>query len=257
MALSSRLLTFGLLAIGSCGGTASDVDNSNNAGAGVAYETGLIFVRQVQAPDWGQCSYSSDPMATSRLRGKLDLMLTTRYQAALLVGSLPVHTDAGALAAVTLQRVEVVVVTAAGTVLFTSSEPASGFVPPAHGDVPGWGLTLVDLIGGANGAGLGAALGLPTTRSDEYATVTANIKVKGTTLEGRPVVAENFSFPIDVCSGCLLTFPVAANISGMPEPNCMNLSESDYDTPCLFGQDDWVDCRLCHVRLGSSDPCQP
>jgi len=223
------------------------------------YVPGYIFVRQVQRPSPADCAYTADPSALTLLRGTIDLMLTSRYRAVLLVGTWP-QGDAGDgldATGVTIEGAETVVEASDGHRLLSSNEPGPGFVDPPAGAEPGWGLIEVDLISGANGANLSQTLGLPQTRGDNYVTVVSSISVRGRTIAGRPVVADNFKFPVDVCYGCLLRFPQEANdTTEVKQPNCMSPGSAEYASPCFFGQDDPVDCRVCKQHL-DPDTCEP
>ncbi|MCA9562001.1 MAG: hypothetical protein KC561_00865 [Myxococcales bacterium] len=86
-----------------------------------------------------------------------------------------------------------------------------------------------------------------TTRNDSR-TVKVRIQLFGTTTAGRDVESNQFVYTINVCQGCLLEFPLEAQVE--PGPNCQaDFSSSDFSSPCNPGQDDKIDCRLCRQIL--------
>jgi hypothetical protein len=91
----------------------------------------------------------------------------------------------------------------------------------------------VDLRESLEGEGLGSSV-----------TVVAEVRVFGHTLGGDEIESAIFNFPIDVCYGCLVAFPLEAVENG----SCLNATEAapDFDG-CRAGQDDPIDCRACVV----------
>ena len=84
------------------------------------------------------------------------------------------------------------------------------------------------------------------------------IQVSGKTLDGSPVSSGEFLFPLTVCKGCLLTFPPEAADPG--RPNCRNEDGvSGLESPCIVGQDEPVDCRLCRIgkAQAAKGDCEP
>ncbi len=74
----------------------------------------------------------------------------------------------------------------------------------------------------------------------------ARVVVSGTTLDGARVKSPAFSFPIAVCTGCLVDYPLGADDPALPGYQCtVGDSATSIDWPCRKGQDDLVDCRLC------------
>ena len=56
-----------------------------------------------------------------------------------------------------------------------------------------------------------------------------------------------FEYPIDVCFGCLVSFPPDSVDTSKPQPNCLAPlpgASGDY-APCITGQDQPIDCRMC------------
>jgi hypothetical protein len=73
----------------------------------------------------------------------------------------------------------------------------------------------------------------------------------GQTTGGNTIQSDEFEFPVDVCDGCLITFPAADDnpLPSLPQPNCLlaasNSSSSSVPTPCFPGQDFAVECAVC------------
>jgi hypothetical protein len=91
---------------------------------------------------------------------------------------------------------------------------ASAYVPPALGILPGAGTGLVEIIPASVGTELAGALGSGAT------TVVARVTFFGRTTGGTVIDASPWTWPIDVCTGCL-------------EAPCGTMLVS----PCLVGQD--------------------
>ena len=83
-------------------------------------------------------------------------------------------------------------------------------------------------------------------------TILARIKVSGRTSAGNTVGSNEFTYPINVCYGCLLDVPPDAIDPSLPTPNCRApLAENLQLEPiCRRGQDRPVDCRQFCPTLG-------
>jgi hypothetical protein len=65
----------------------------------------------------------------------------------------------------------------------------------------------------------------------------------GATLDGQSVQSDEFSFPVDVCNGCLITF---TNNPMLPIPNCAPGPNRPVPSmPCAIGEDLPTDCSAC------------
>lgn len=225
-------------ALAGCDGSVEPVVHSDES----------VFIKQVVKPDATACTYAAEPTADSVLRGTLDLAFARRYRAALLVGNSTSSrvgmTDAG-----------VTLIAEDGSILSSSSAYLGGFVDAKTGDEPGWGVVLVDLI---DDPSLPEALGFtsPSTRSVDSFAVLAEVTVGGSTSGGGRTTS-TFRFPIDVCHGCLVTFPVDATDPALATPNCLSVMDTPQQTPCFVGQDDDVDCRICKAEGFAPDMCNP
>ncbi|MCB9507095.1 MAG: hypothetical protein H6698_03285 [Myxococcales bacterium] len=101
-------------------------------------------------------------------------------------------------------------------------------------------------------------------RQGTHITLNLHIKYFGETYSGREVDSNEFIYPIELCYGCLLNFPVAAvDFSYDVLPNCRNIGDTEIALPCFPGQDDIVDCRaVCPIVtvVPDADPegiCEP
>jgi len=77
----------------------------------------------------------------------------------------------------------------------------------------------------------------------------------GQTLGGQSVESNESQFPVNVCNGCLVYFPPAADDPARPGVDCAAAGE-DVPVPCVFGQDEAIDCRLCN-ELPICNPAVP
>jgi hypothetical protein len=97
-------------------------------------------------------------------------------------------------------------------------------------------------------------------------TVLVSLTIVGETASGAPLETNQFTFPLDICAGCLVSFPTDAlqsdgDGSSTCDPSLRDAAfEGDRDQPCALGQDEPVDCSTCH-SLALSDAakalCEP
>jgi hypothetical protein len=211
--------------------------------------------------------YSNDPTSPAYGNGVLDLMLASEYRATLLVGNQMVPRGSSDLvraetSRIQLNEAEVTVEFADGTTVNSFTIPGNGFVDPSTGTEPGWGTFRTVLIDSATANGLRGALGAGSgTRSTKIGRVVTVVKVFGKTLGGRNVETGEFRYPIEVCYGCSVSFPASRTLVDgvLPEPNCKGCAAAtDIPELCAMGQDEPVDCCLCHQALGAENPlCEP
>lgn len=214
------LFSAGLLAIGALISASGCADNNS-----------MMFVRGVIALDYVNCIAKADPSNTYLPYGTLDTAFRDTYTAFLLVGNqLTARSSRNQL------RTEPNRVSVRGAVVSLSngssfSTTATGFVDPASGDTPGYGLVAVDLIPGVGNVG------------NPSGEIVATVSVFGDTLGGTSITSNTLTFPIYVCNGCLTSFPSAALDPTVSTSRCVG--EQPTDKPCILGQDAPVDCRLC------------
>lgn len=211
--------------------------------SGCADNNSMLFVRGVVASDAASCTPKADPTNTYLAYGTLDTAFRTTYTGFLLVGNQLV-----ARGSRTQLRTEPNRVTIRGAVVsisnpaqsggpFEFSTQATGFIDPASGDTPGYGLVAVDLIPGTANVQVGGQPYLPSNGE-----VIVNVSVYGDTLGGTSVSSSTLTFPLQICYGCLVSFP-----SDALDPTIKTRCTGDTPTtqPCNIGQDSRVDCRLC------------
>lgn len=210
--------------------------------SGCADNNSSVFVDGVLALQPPDCVAKADPSATLLLEGELDLAFRTNYQAALLVGNQmvaqashdQVRTETDTFV---VKGAVVTVKNATGKTLISYTVDATGVIPPASGTTPSYGVVAVELIPDS--------LSLqPNTR------VTADVQVFGDTLGGTSVTSADLLFPIQVCYGCLVSFPADALDPTTPG-QCVGQASSS--APCFVGQDEAIDCRLC----ATNPVCKP
>lgn len=90
-------------------------------------------------------------------------------------------------------------------------------------------------------------------------TVLVSVKFSGRTSSGTEVESNEFTFPLDICAGCLVVY--APGTLFLDDDNSLTCDEgkaslegdvtgaanTNITTPCFIGQDDPVDCRLCRT----------
>lgn len=225
----------------------------------------MLFVRQAQArvaSGANGCTVDNSPSSLFITEGTLDLAFRTEYTAALLVGNqLVARGNSSQLrtetSRVELQGAEVRLEDGTTRVWGPFTVPGSGFIDPANGATPSYGLTETILVGSSYGAELAKEL----RQTLAVRRFTSVVKVLGKTLGGTPVESGEWRFPLTICYACLVGFPPEANDPKLSRPNC-DLPAGTGTTvaaPCALGQDDTVDCRVCKTSVSPTDIglCQP
>ncbi|MBN1944127.1 MAG: hypothetical protein JW797_00570 [Bradymonadales bacterium] len=88
--------------------------------------------------------------------------------------------------------------------------------------------------------------------------VEAEIQFFGMTTSGTDVESNLFIYPLEICRGCLIEFPLDANDPDDVQPNCRREYDAtgddleDIDMGCFPGQDDGVDCRICKILVAAA-----
>ena len=225
----------------------------------------ILFVRQVQARTGSGemgCIADNSPTSLRLTSGALDVAFRLQYTADLLVGSqLVPRGNASQLrtetARVAIEGSVVRVEDAGGIVWGPVTVPGSGFIEPANGTTPSFGVTQTILLGAEFGATLKASL---MNQPGLVRHFTAIAKVFGRTLGGMSVETGEWQFPLNVCYGCLISFPSEAiNTTLAVKPNCdlPAATGTAIAAPCAVGQDDVVDCRVCKQFFPNAAICEP
>lgn len=207
------------------------------ASVGCVENESTLFIKGVLDKSGGECTVSADPGAALLANGILDRQLTATYFAALLVGNQLVQRGSATqlrteTARVALRGAEIRLTSTRQAVLEEFSVDGTGFVDPASGTSPGYGVFFATLI--ANAARI----------NTENRNIIANVRVYGRTLGGREVDSGELAFPIALCEGCLISYPPEANGSSTGY-DCTIPASDLPPAPCDLGQDEVVDCRLC------------
>jgi hypothetical protein len=225
-----------------------------------------LFIRQVSVSAQGStCIVTPDPNSLFLTRGMLDAAFTSRYHASLLVGSqLTARGSRQQLRTETsriqLEGTEVMATDdlTGGAVFPLTTIPGSGFIDPAQGVDPSYGILGSILLA------ITPAFAAQAASVGSLVNVTSHIRAFGHTLGGTYVESGEFLFPISVCYGCLITFPtdaIVTNTTTTPATlSCSGTSttSTSVTVPCIPGQDDALDCRVCHEYLGpSATICDP
>lgn len=227
------------------------------AAPGCEDNASMLFIKGVLAIETTNCVAKPESSGTLRAFGRVDTSFPGGYVAALLVGSQ--LTQRGSreqlrteTARLTLEGAEVTLNDTAGNPLdIGTNNPfttlGTGFVDPAGGTQPGFGAIFVDVIPGGIVDDVARAL-------NGRGVVQAKIRVFGTTLGGEDIESGEYTFSIEVCNGCLISYPAAADSSLAGEDyECGAIvASSTSDTVCALGQDEVTSCSLCS---GSSDVC--
>jgi hypothetical protein len=236
-------------------------------GTGCADSESMLFVRQAQArvqTGAAGCTVDSSPGSLFITEGTLDLAFRTEYSAALLVGNQLVGRGNSSqlrteTSRVQIEGAEVRLEDGQRTVWGPFTVPGSGFIDPATGAAPAYGITETILLGSAFGNQLVQQGDLRT--NNLVRRFTSVVKVIGKTLGGTVVESGEWRFPLTVCYGCLVAFPPDANDPNLNRPNCERAAGTGTTVaaPCALGQDDAVDCRVCKLSVRPQDTglCQP
>jgi hypothetical protein len=220
--LSFRQTVLSIAALGAASGGCADNDSA-------------LFIRSVIALKPGDCVATNQPEAASLAFGTYDIGLadTGSYFAFLLVGNQlsrqgdreKVRTETSRIS---LRGADVEVRTVEGATITSFATDGAGFADVGSASDPGYGIMPAELLP------RGAAEGLDR--------VNVSVRVVGETLGGAEIRSSELIFPINICRGCLVSFPgdgVDA-LSG----NCL-ATEPESPPSCLEGQDARTDCRHC------------
>jgi hypothetical protein len=234
-------------------------------GGGCVDDQGMLFVRQAQArvaSGSTGCTVENSPSSLFITEGTLDLAFRTEYTAALLVGNQLVARGNSSQLRTETSRVQIegaeVRLEDGETVVWGPyTVPGSGFVDPATGSTPSFGLTETILLGSAFGNDL-----IRNFDKNVVKRFTSVVKINGKTLGGSEIQSNQWRFPLSVCYGCLIVYPPDANDPKVqPQPNCALPAGTGTTLapPCILGQDDAIDCRICKTSIRTQDQalCEP
>jgi hypothetical protein len=228
------------------------VAGASAGGPACVHDDSTIFVSDVLAPQFVTagmaCTFTADPTQAVLGQGTFDAALALEYKAVFLVGNQLVprgdpNQPNTETSFVSLAGAVVRIVDSTGTQLITYTQPVAGTIPPSSGTTPGYlsvGVTIIDNV-------TASSLGVGVTDH-----VVSYVRFFGKTVGGESVESNEFGFPVDVCRGCLVSFPVAEDDPNQRvQPNCglagAAASSTASSVPCFIGQDLPVDCSVCVV----------
>jgi hypothetical protein len=208
----------------------------------------MMFITGVYFRKFGACTPKADFDAPILSKGTLDLSFASEYRAALIVGNQ--ITERGSrervrteTSRVSLKGAEIQLENLAGASLSKSfSSTGTGFVNASEGTDPSLTIFYASLIPASEAIKL------------KVGTVVAKVRVFGTTLGGEDVESGELAFPIDVCRGCLVSFPSSARdlTADGPDFQCklaaadmVAAATADADQPCDLGIDIQAPCTAC------------
>jgi len=220
----------------------------------------MLFIEGVLAIEATDCVAKPESGALIRSAGTLDLQLRGAYRAALMVGSQ--LTQRGSreqlrteTARLVLKGADITLQDAYAQNLDLGRNPnpfstiGSGFVNPAGGTDPGLGWIFVDIIPSALTESVASAVA-------GSGVLLAKIKVFGETLGGQEIQSGEFVYPIQLCRGCLISYPTSTNTGGMGSFSCAAPAQATESSVCLIGQDQVIPCTECAgFTAVCEDPC--
>jgi hypothetical protein len=190
--------------------------------------------------------------------GSIDVAFAEQYAPALLLGNQLVAQGNASLDRIETDNINVdgavvTVTDAGGATLDSYTVNSAAFLQPSSGGTPGLAVYIVPIVSPA---------AADKARSDLQANggtkrLISNVYVFGTTSGGTHIESGTIQFAVDACIGCLVTFPSGSDDPTMAQPNCNASSSASGSTitqPCVLGQDQYIDCRLCSATYAV---CQP
>ncbi len=208
----------------------------------------MMYIVGVAARQAGACAVKADLEGTILAKGTMDRLLASEYTAALLVGNQltqrgsreRLRTETSKIA---LKGAEVRLENTQGTELVPAfSAIGTGFVDASEGVDAAPAVMFATLIPASIAGSLTPG------------TVVSKVRVFGTTLGGEDVESAELLFPIQVCDGCLVSFPASArDLTATGDTyQCLLASDestaaanSDEPLPCELGIDLPAPCTAC------------
>lgn len=208
------------------------------------------------------CLYTPNIIGPYLSFGTMDVAFAEEYVPTMLLGNQLIaqgnaSTDRIETNNIVIQGAIVRVTDATGATLDNYTAPGDGFLLPSSGGTPGLGTYSATLVSPKAADAVRQSFGNTfggTKRLVSY------VKVFGTTTGGTHIESGEVGIPIDACNGCLVFFPAGSDDpASTTQPNCSLVSSSSSgstSTPCIFGQDQAIDCRLCQGNL-ACNPSRP
>lgn len=233
-----------------------------SASSCVANDASLVIIGLMAPPVTtgvgAACTYTPNVIGPFMSGGTMDVAFEEEYAPVLLLGNqlvprgdpanVRIETDA-----ITVQGAIVRITDASGATLDNFTVPGDAFILPSSGGTPGLAAFSTTLVSPAAADAVRQLLGgsFGTKRLIAYVTVF------GRTTGGTHIESGEVGIPVNACFGCLVTFPAGSNDPlQQPQPNCKGGATGGATTiitPCVTGQDQPIDCRLCQGNIA----CDP
>lgn len=210
------------------------------AAASCADNDSTLFIKGSMLSVGNECIFEAEGDAPLLPSGVMDVAYASTYVMPLLIGNqLIARGDADKLrtetARVVIRGAVVNVLSADGsTSLDSFSTNAGGFVDPASGTDPGWGIAFVNAISSKLAGSLRNSIAAFDTQE-----LNISVYVYGDTLGGDEVESSTLTFPLYVCNGCLVDCSTASDFD-----DCTQFPPEGLELSCFPGQDAPVPCQL-------------
>ncbi len=230
-ALRAVLAAFALIGCGNAETPGGSGAGGSGAGGASSGNT-VLFIDGVLAREPGACEPQADLDATLWARGTLDRLFAGSYSAQLEIGNQIAER-------VALRGVLVQLNDATNKPLHEPySISVSGLLDAASAQSPGAGSVVAELIP------MTIAVALPA------GSLIAKLRIRGESLAGVALESGELLFPIEVCDGCLVTYPTSARdpSAAGQEYQCLVPADGAVDStpkPCELGIDQPFACTLC------------
>jgi hypothetical protein len=221
---------------------------------------GLMAPPTTSSSGSSACVYQATITGPFENSGVMDVAFAEGYTPVLLLGNQLVAQGNGSLDRIETNNINiegavVTVTDSGGATLDSYTVFSAGFLLPSSGGTPGLDTYAVTIVSPkAADAARQQLMSVGGTKR-----LVSNVKVFGNTTGGTHIESGVVTFSVDACYGCLVTFPAGSDDPTLPmQPNCSASASSSggssISPPCVFGQDQYVDCRLC---AGTNPVCQP
>jgi hypothetical protein len=248
---------------------------------GCVDNTVSLYIRQVQSPTVAgtMCTVTIDPTFPGIAEGTLDVALRNSYTLTPLLANQLI-----ARSSMELRRVETSTLNIQGFVIeLHEGSPDGALIGPPFSvyqnvvvpaalaaGTPGYAFAQIQVIPPQIGDLLRTAVcrvdrtgvtdDCPVPRlSSLNRRILVKVIAFGESLGQNSVESTPFLFPVNVCCGCLINFPLEADapetMGGGAGPDCNAGMPIIGPASCAVGQDFPVDCRMC--SSSRPDLCQP
>jgi hypothetical protein len=220
-----------------------------------AQNDSMIYIVGVAVRKQGACTLKPEFDGTLLSGGAMDVQFASEYVAGVIIGNQltargsreRLRTETSKVA---LKGAEVRIETSDGATLIEPfSTIGTGFVNQAEGADASPAGMFVTIIPSSVAKQLAGRL----SADRRILTVVTKTRVFGTTLGGEEVESAELLFPIDICNGCLVTYPASARdlTADGSDYQCKLATEEmatvneNEDLPCKIGIDFPTPCTSC------------